>query len=118
MKKGYKIIQLNGTVGLILILLAILVAIGCVAVLPIYGVKFLWNSFISENFEIQTIRLSQASLLWFAILAVIYGHIRSKVSFRFVSSADIANNMLSKEDYEKFLEHIKKEQENDEKINH
>ena len=117
MKKNFKVIQLNGFAGLIIILLVVLAAIGSIVVLPIYGTKFLWNEFVSSAFTIQEIRLSQAALLWFAALAVFYGYLKKRICFKFVNSAEMPNNINSI-DYEKFMEKIKEEQQKDEKINH
>ena len=116
-KKNYKVIKLNGLSGLLLALFLVGVVLSSLFIMPIYGVKFLWNSFISESFDIATIRLSQASLLWFAVLAVAYGYIRSKVCFKFVNAIDLPENKFNRVDYETFLEKIKKEQEDNEKIN-
>ena len=63
MKKGFKVIQLNGISGIILALLAVCAILGSIIILPVYGIKFLWNTYISEGLLVQTIRLSQASLL-------------------------------------------------------
>ena len=117
MKKNFKVIQLNGLAGLAIILLVVLAAVGSVVVLPIYGTKFLWNEFISEPFAIQEIRLSQAALLWFAVLAVFYGYLKKRICFKFVNGDDMPSNINSI-DYEKFMEKIKEEQQKDEKINH
>ena len=117
MKKGFKAVQINGIAGLILALVTVGIILGSIAIMPIYGVKLLWNSFLSENFGIQPIRLSQASLLWFAILALAVGYIKSKIQFKFVNTIDLQNNGFTSVDYEKFIEKIKKEQEENEKIN-
>lgn len=116
--RNYKVIQLNGPVGLMLALTLVVAVLGSLLIMPIYGIKFLWNTFISTNFNIQTIRLAQASLLWFAVVSVAYGYIKNRICFKLVSSVDLPDNRLNKVDYEKFLENIKKEQEDNEKINH
>ena len=120
MKKGFKVIQLNGISGIILALLAVCAILGSIIILPVYGIKFLWNTYISEGLLVQTIRLSQASLLWGAVLAVIYGYLKSKIQFKLVNATTFPKDRLfNKVDYEKFVEQIKKEQEKeDEKINH
>jgi len=117
-KKDFKVIQLNGPMGIILAVTIVFAVLCSIIIMPVYGIKFLWNTFISETFEIQTIRLAQASLLWFAIIAVAYGYIRSKISFKFVNATNLPEDSLNKVDYEKFLDKIKEEQENNEKIKH
>ena len=118
MNKKFKIIQINGIAGLIMALSAVVLILGSIIIMPIYGIKFLWNNYISTTFMIQTIKLSQASLLWFAVMAATYGYLRSKICFKLVNTADFQDNMLTKADYEKFAEKIKKEQEENEKIHH
>ena len=117
--KNFRVIQLNGPVGLLLAITLVVAVLGSLLIMPIYGIKFLWNTYISESFMIQTIRLSQAALLWGAVLAVVYGYLKSKIQFKFVNaSAFPKDRLINKVDYEKFVEQIKKEQEeNDEKIN-
>ena len=119
MKKGFKIIQLNGISGLIMAILTVGAILFSIIVFPVYGIKFLWNTFISESFEIQTIRLAQAALLWGAVLAVVFGYLRSKIQFKLVNASTFPQDrLMNKVDYEKFIEQIKKEEENnDEKIN-
>ncbi len=117
-KKKFKVIQLNGASGLLLILLLVLGLLGSFLILPLYGIKFIWNEFVSVYFNVQTIRLAQASLLWFAIIALIYGYLSKRIQFKFVNSSEFPNNDLKSIDYDKFVEKIKKEQQNDEKINH
>ena len=118
MNKKFKVIRINGLLGLFLAITAAVLAIGSVTVMPIYGVKFLWNSFVSTNFGIPSIRLSQASLLWFALVATAFGYLKSKICLKFVNTDDIQDHMMSGTDYEKFIEQIKKEQEENEKIHH
>lgn len=117
MNKKHKIIQLNGPVGLLLALVVVLTVVGSIVFVPIYGVKFFWNSFISDMFSISTIKLSQAALLWFAVVAASIGYLKSKICFKFVNTADFPDHAMSKVDYEKFMEEIKKEEEN-EKTHH
>ncbi len=117
MKKNFKVIQLNGMSGIILAIIAVVVVVGSFVAFPVYGIKFLWNTTISDYFGIRTIRLSQASLLWFAALSVLYGYLKSRIHFKFVNAGQITENKLNSVDYEKFLEKIKEEEEN-EKINH
>lgn len=117
MKKNFKVIQLNGIAGFIIILLAIVTISGSLFILPIYGVKFLWNEFANGYFNLPTIRLAQASLLWFAVLATAYGYIKKRVCFKFVNMGDFPENNINQMDYDKFMEKIKEEQQNDEKIN-
>ena len=116
-KKNFKVIQLNGLSGLLLLLLLLLSVAGSIAILPIYAVKFLWNEIVSTTFDIQTIRLAQAALLWFAVLSVMYGYLKKRVQFRFVNQSNFSESSLKEIDYEKFIEKIKKEQQNDKKIN-
>lgn len=118
MNKKFKVIQINGVAGLIIAISAVLLILGSIIVMPVYGIKFIWNNYISTSFMIQTIKLSQASLLWFAFIAAGYGYLRSKICFKLVNTADFPDNTLSKADYEKFAEKIKKEQEENEKIHH
>ena len=118
MKKNFKIIELSGLAGIIIILLVILAVVGSVVVLPVYGVKYIWNEFINAYFNLPAIRLAQASLLWFAALAVAYGYLKKRICFKFVNMADMPDNHIRQIDYEKFMEKIKEEQKNDEKINH
>lgn len=118
MKKNFKVIQLNGLAGLIIILLVVIAAVGSVVVLPVYGIKYFWNEFINTYFNLPTIRLAQASLLWFAALSVCYGYLKKRICFKFVNMADMPDNSIRPMDYDKFMEKIKEEQENNEKINH
>ena len=117
MNKNFKIIKLNGLSGLILFLLLVLGIVGSFAVLPVYAVKFLWNEFVNAFCGAPQIRLAQAALLWFAALAMIYGYLKKKVEFRFVNTTDFSDNNIRPIDYDKFIEQIKKEKQNDEKIN-
>ena len=118
MNRKFRVIRINGPIGLIIALVAIGIIIGSITVAPIYGVKFLWNNFISNSFGIQTIRLSQASLLWFAIVAATVGYLKNKICFKLIDAANFEDTTLSNPDYEKFMEKIKKEQEEHEKIHH
>lgn len=118
MNKNFKVIRINGLLGLFIAVITVVLAVGSIAIIPIYGVKFLWNSFVSTNFGIPTIKLSQASLLWFALVAAFVGYLKSKVCLKFVNTDDIQDNMITRTDYEKFMEEIKKEQEENEKIHH
>ncbi len=115
--RKYKVIQLNGLSGFVLALVLIFTVVASVVVMPVYGVKFLWNEILSASFGISTIRLAQAALLWFAALAVAYGYLKSRIQFKFINQADLPDSTLRQIDYEKFMEQIKKEQQNDEKIN-
>ena len=117
MKKNFKVIQLNGIAGFLIIILAIITAVGSLFILPIYGIKFLWNEFINGYFDLPSIRLAQASLLWFAALATIYGYLKKRVCFKFVNMGEFPENNVNKMDYDKFMEKIKEEQQNDKKIN-
>ena len=118
MNKKYRVIKLNGFIGLLLAIIAVIMVIGSVTVMPIYGVKFLWNNYISTTFAIRTIKLSQAALLWGAIIAAAFGYVRSKIGFKLVNMSDFPDHTMSETDYEKFMEKIKKEQEENEKIHH
>lgn len=122
MKKNFKIIQLNGLTGILTALLVVTIVIGSITILPIYGIKSFWNNFLAENFAIQTIRLSQAALLWGAGLAVIYAQIKKRVRLQFMHSAELKDNFPKTINYAKFIEEIKKEElkgeiQDDEKIN-
>ncbi len=117
MNKKFKVIQLNGLSGLMLLLLLVLGVVGSFAVLPVYAVKFLWNEFVNLYLGAPQIRLAQAALLWFAVLSIVYGYLKKRVQFKFVNTADFSDNNIRPVDYEKFIEQIKKEQQNDEKIN-
>ena len=118
MNRKYRVIKLDGPLGILTALLVAGLIIGSITIMPIYGVKFLWNTYVSANFDISAIRLSQASLLWFAMLAIVVGYFKSKIGFQFVNMADMQDHTMSQTDYEKFIEKIKKEQEENEKINH
>ena len=118
MKKNFKVVQLNGIAELILAITIVLIILGTVICLPVYGIKFLWNSFLNGYFDVPTIRLSQASLLWFAIVAIIYGQIRKKIRFKFVNVSNMSDAQLNTMDYEQFMKEIKEEQKENEKINH
>lgn len=117
MNKKYKVIKLDGPLGILAALLVVGLIVGSITVMPVYGVKFLWNTYISTSFGLSTIRLSQASLLWFAMLAIVFGYFRSRIGFQFVNMSDMQDHTMSQTDYEKFMEKIKKEQEENEKIN-
>ena len=118
MNKKFRVIRINGLAGLFLAITAVILVVGSITIMPIYAVKFLWNSYISTSFNIPAIRLSQASLLWFALVAAVFGYLRSKICLKFVNTDDIQDHIMSKTDYEKFIEQIKKEQEENEKIHH
>ena len=119
MNRKYRVIKINGPIGILMALLVVGLIIGSITVMPVYGVKFLWNSYIAETFAvIPAIRLSQAALLWFGMLTLAAGYFKSKIGFQFVNMSDMQDHTLSKTDYEKFIEKIKKEQEENEKINH
>ena len=118
MNKKFKVIKLNGPLGLLMALVIVGTIIGSITIMPIYGVKFLWNTYISNSFNVPDIRLSQASLLWFAVISAIIGYLRNKVCFKFVNTADFQDHVMSRADYEKFIEKIKEEQEENEKIHH
>ena len=118
MNRKYKVIKLDGPLGILMALLVVGLIIGSITIMPIYAVKFLWNTFVSTNFAIPTIRLSQASLLWFAGLAVVFGYFKNRIGFQFVNMSDMPDHTISKVDYEKFIEKIKEEQEENEKIHH
>ena len=118
MNRKYRVIKLNGPFGLLLALLVAGTILGCIAIMPIYGVKFLWNTYVATAFSIPTIRLSQASLLWFAMLAAVAGYLKSKIGFKFVNIDNMEDMTMSRTDYEKFIEKIKEEQEENEKIHH
>ena len=118
MKRKYKIIRLNGPTGILFAVCLLIIISAIIAILPIYTLKFLWNNFISTTFAIKTIRLSQAALLWGAIAATIFGYLKTRVNFKYVNMADFHNSNISNTDYKKFIEQIKKEQEENEKIHH
>ena len=118
MNKKFRVIRLNGPFGLLMALLIVGAIIGCITILPIYGVKFLWNTYISNSFSIPEIRLSQATLLWFAVISTIIGYLRNKICFKFVNVDNFQDHMMSRTDYEKFIEKIKEEHEENEKIHH
>ena len=118
MNKKFKVIRINGLLGLFLAITAVVLAVGSIAIMPIYGVKFIWNSYISTGFEIPAIKLSQASLLWFALVAAFVGYLKSKICLKFVNTDNFEDHIMTKTDYEKFMEQIKKEQEENEKIHH
>lgn len=117
-KKNFKVIKLNGLSGLVLILLFICAVVGSLGIFPVYALKFGWNELVTSYFDVPSIRLSQAALLWCAVLATICGYLKKRIQFKFVNQADFPENNLTRLDYEKFVEKIKKEQNNDEKINH
>ena len=118
MKKNFKVVQLNGITELILAIAFVVIVLGVVICLPVYGIKFLWNSFLNGYFDVPTVRLSQASLLWFAIVAVVYGQIRKKIRFKFVNVSNLTDSQINTMDYEQFMKEIKEEQKKNEKINH
>jgi len=118
MKKNFKVVQLNGITGLILAITLVVLVLSAILSLPIYGIKFLWNEFLNGYFDVQTIRLSQASLLWFAIVAVIYGQMRKKIRFKFVNVSNFSDTQMNTMDYDQFVKEIKEEQKENEKINH
>ena len=118
MNRKYKVIKLDGPLGILTALLVVGLIVGSITIMPIYGVKFLWNTYVSTSFGISAIRLSQAALLWFAMLAVVFGYFKNRIGFQFVNMSDMQDHTMSKVDYEKFMEKIKEEQEENEKINH
>ena len=117
MNRKYRIIKLDGLTGILAALLTVGLIAGSIIILPVYGVKFLWNTYLSTGFSVPTIRLSQASLLWLGILALVAGYFKNRIGFKFVNMSDMQDHTISRTDYEKFLEKIKKEQEENEKIN-
>lgn len=122
MKKNFKIIQLNGLTGIITALLILVTIVSCVTVLPVYVIKFLWNNLLANEYGIQTIRLSQAALLWGAGLALIYAQIKKRIRLQFMHSTELKDNFPKNINYAEFLEEMKKEElkgeiKNDEKIN-
>jgi len=116
MNRKFKVIQLDGFSGLLLLLL-VLGVVGSFAVLPVYAVKFFWNEFVNLYFDAPQIRLAQAALLWFAVLSLMYGYLKKRIQFKFINAANFGDNDIRPVDYDKFIEKIKKEQQNDEKIN-
>ena len=118
MKKNFKVVQLNGIAELILAITVVVIVLGTVLCLPVYIIKFLWNSVLNGYFDVPAVRLSQASLLWFAIVAVIYGQIRKKIKFKFVNVSNMTDAQMNTMDYEQFIKEVKEEQKENEKINH
>ncbi len=116
-KRKFKVIKLNGFSGLVLLLIVVLTVLLSITVLPVYGVKFLWNELVAPLANISSIRLAQAALLWFAVLAVVYGYLKSRIQFKFINQAELHDSAMRQIDYEQLMENIKKEQNNDEKIN-
>lgn len=82
MNKNFKIIQINGFSG-ILILGFILSGLFCgFIVFPIWAVMQLWNYFIGQMIEGPIINYYQSTLLWLAIILLIYIYFRKNVSIQ------------------------------------
>jgi predicted membrane protein len=115
MNKNFKIIQISGLSGILLVGI-IFTGLFCGFILfPIWVVMLGWNAVIPSTFQGPVINYLQASLLWMAIILTLYILLRNSISIRFQKEncfdqrdiKDIVNEIREK-DIEKTEEEVHK----------
>jgi hypothetical protein len=88
MNKNFKVIQISGLSGILLVGI-IFTGIFCGFMLfPIWVVMMAWNVAIASTFNAPVINYVQAALLWSAIILVLYILLKNSISIK-----------IQKEDY-------------------
>lgn len=110
-RKGFRVIQINGISGIIMVVTIILIIIGIIFVAPTYGIKFLWNTQVHTRTVLPSISFIQASLLWVACALIVSTFFKNKIRLKFKDVSDLSN-----EEYQKLIEEIEqKEKEHENK---
>lgn len=88
MNKNFKIIQINGLSGLLLLALVGLSVICGFVFFPIWVLMIGWNAVVGEIFHKVTINYFQSMLLWFSILLALYLFLRNSITIKFEKPMD------------------------------
>ncbi|MDD3012444.1 MAG: hypothetical protein PHC34_01930, partial [Candidatus Gastranaerophilales bacterium] len=82
MNKNFKIIQISGLSGILLVGI-VFTGIFCGFMLfPIWIVMMGWNAVIANSLHAPVINYIQAALLWSAIILTLYILLRNSISFK------------------------------------
>lgn len=82
MNKNFKIVQVHGLSGLLIIGF---IAIGLFAgfiIFPIWAVMHLWNYIVAKTILEPQINYYQSTLLWSAVILIAYVYFRKNVSIK------------------------------------
>ena len=82
MNKKFKVIQINGFSGLLLLGFVLSGLFFGFAVFPIWVIMNCWNVVITDCLNLPTINYLQAMLLWLAISIIMYLALRGSISFK------------------------------------
>jgi len=90
MNKNFKIFQLNGLSGLLILGFILTGVFFGFVVFPIWAVMLGWNSFVGEMLGGPVINYIQASLLWLAFILVFYLMFRNNILIK-IQKEDISD---------------------------
>jgi hypothetical protein len=82
MNKNFKIVQISGISGILLVGIIVTSVLCGFILFPVWLVMMGWNSVIAINLKIPVINFIQAGLLWSAVLITLYIILRNSISIR------------------------------------
>ena len=92
MNKNFKIFQIHGLSGLLMLcFIASCLFFGFV-LFPIWAIMTGWNEIIAVIFQGPVINYLQASLLWTMVIILLYLTFRNSISIKICTSEDEINN--------------------------
>lgn len=96
MNKNFKVIQLNGLSGLLLLGVVIAGLVCGFVLFPIWMIAVGWNAVIAQSFNGPDINYIQAALLWSIIAISLLMGLKNSVSFRVQKENDLNDVDLKK----------------------
>ena len=82
MNKNYKIFQIHGLSGLVIVGFVLSGVFCGFFALPVWGIKAGWNEFLAGNFSLPVINYLQASLLWAIVVVSAYITLKNSITIK------------------------------------
>lgn len=83
-----RVFHIKGLSGLLMFILGLIGTIALTVLLPTSFIMVLWNATAFEGLGSVEIGMGEASLLWAALLALVYAIFKPQVSFHFKRVAE------------------------------
>lgn len=110
-KKDFKVITINGLTGLFLFICLISLVISSLIIMPVWGLKELWNYVVAYYFGGPSIGYLNAILLYLICVLSFYAILRNFIAISFQN----AENIEDPEDLNKLLDKMSEDKETKEK---
>ena len=89
MKKDFKVIQIHGLTGLLLVVFLGTGLFCGFVVFPVWLLMSAWNVFITDVFKMPEIGYTQAGMLWAFLVLLLYASFKNSFSMKIQKGNDI-----------------------------